>query len=131
MRLQVPPGSPADRVQNVTGVISLSVAFTQRPLFPLAVGDNFVWGTAAVENPLLDKYMACVAASELWGSINEKPHANLAARKLELKAALEGSINIPGWKALPLKQATSYPINRSAAFQWIMTAPHQMQLVYP
>jgi hypothetical protein len=118
-------------VQKVVGVVSLAISFTQRPLFPVLPGDNFVWGTAAVENPLLDKYMCVIAASELWGNVQEKPHANLAERKAELRDALESSINIPSWRAQPLQQAISFPINRSAAFQWIMTAPHQLQLVYP
>jgi hypothetical protein len=122
-RVPVPPLRPGDVDQLYTRAETLVVTYVPRPTFPAADGDAFVWGSASINLPQLDKLMVAIAASELK-IVDAEVLGGLEARKAELVRAVEGLSNVPGWSVLPMTP------RRQASLRYMMTAPDTLQLVY-
>jgi hypothetical protein len=128
-RMQVLPARSSDFSSTVAAAQTLKIGYVARPAFPAADDDAFVWAST-LDAPLLDKLLCLLAASEAWIRSGSKPLEALEVRKAEVRNAILGSLNIPQWTVMPLVAATRYPTQRYASFQWVMTAPDTMQLVY-
>lgn len=127
-RLNVPPARPDDAFVNYTSSVQLLISYIARPTFPSSDSAAFVWGHANVTmTSIFEQLMCCIAASDIKVKEGEVNPA-LEKRKVELRAAAESGLDIPGWQAATLMG--SYPTGTNSFFRFLMTAPDTLQLVF-
>ncbi len=124
MRVQVPPLRAAQMQYRYTAVESLELVYVPRVTFPSAPGNNFVWGSAALDIPVADKLMCMVAASEIK-IVDAEVLDGIENRKMELQTAINALINVPSWSVLPLG-----PQNMQPFLRHIMTGFDTLALCY-
>lgn len=130
-RLFVMPARMEEGPIDYTGAATpLSIVYLPDVTFPTAPGNPFVWAAAAAMPSLvaqLDQLMCLLAAAELKPIENEKT-AGLAERIEAKKLAIEDAFPSTSWSSIPLDELAASRRNR-AAFRYIETGPHALQLV--
>lgn len=122
-RINIPALRARDATQPYLYAATLLLTYVPKVTFPASSGASFVWGSASVSLPQLDKYMVVIAASELK-IVDNEVLPGLENRKRELKEAVQGICNVPQWAVTPVSPS------RQPSIRYTITGPDQMQLVW-
>lgn len=125
-RLLVEPIRFEEAPSNLALAAALRIVYVPTVSFPASAGAAFIWGHADIETALLDELMLLIAFSALKPKDAERDH--FAERRVKLEQKVEEGPSGAQWSVLPLDSLSSNR-QRHAAFGYVSTAPHKLQLV--